>query len=235
MQTETLRLNPHARWHALKIGREQTRVLLIDDVFQDLRAVQALAAAQPFCPENATYYPGVRAPCPEILRDAMLSISSGIIQQAYQLPAHATLSDLGSWLSLAATRPQALHPLQCVPHFDSQHSTDFAIMLYASDKTYQGTGFYRHNPTGYENITRSRWPVFEQARKTFEATYGPRQQQYFADSNAEYSLMGKIDYRPNRMLVYPGTLLHTGLIDSTSDLSSDPRSGRLTVNVFAGA
>ena len=234
MQTNQLTLNPHARWHVLKIGREQTRVLLIDDVFQDIHAVRSLAVAQDFSPENATYYPGVRAPCPNILRDATLTISSGIIRQAYGLPDSALLADMGSWLSLANTPPQALHALQCVPHFDSQLPTDFAIMLYVNDKTYRGTGFYRNNPTGYENITRSRWPVFEQARKTFEANHGPRKQQYFAHSDGEYTLMGTVDYRPNRMLVYPGTLLHSGLIDSATDLSSDPQLGRLTVNVFAG-
>lgn len=46
--------------------------------------------------------------------------------------------------------------------------------------------------------------------------------------------MGKIDYRPNRLLIYPGTLLHSGLIDAGTDLDTSPLSGRLTVNIFAG-
>ena len=234
-QSAPLALNPQARCHVLKIGHEQTRVLLIDNAFQHIDAVQEMAAAQTYTPENATYYPGVRAPCPTGLRDAMLAVSTGLIRQAYQLSSHQRLADQGSWLSLAATPPEQLHPLQCVPHFDSQHSTDFAIMLYVNDGGYQGTGFYRHNPTGFENITPSRWPGFEASRRAYESEFGRRKQDYFASSNDEYTLMGKIDYMPNRMVIYPGTLLHSGLVDSNADLSTNPTSGRLTVNVFAGA
>lgn len=234
MYSPALALNPDARWHLLKIGREQTRVLLIDKVFTDLGAVQELAKAQPFEAENATYYPGVRAPCPDVLRNALLGMSAGVIHQAYGIAPQRKMTDQGSWLSLASTPENELHPLQCMPHFDSQHSTDFAIMLYASDRIFQGTGFYRHKPTGFENITPERWPTFEQSRKAFAQAQGTVNQGYFGQSNAEYELMGKIDYRPNRMLVYPGTLLHSGLIDADTDLSTQPQTGRLTVNVFAG-
>ncbi len=232
---QALALNPNARWHVLKIGHEQTRVLLVDNLFTNLTVVQQLAAQQSFSKEDATYYPGVRARCPDALRDTMLNASASIMIQAYNLPQGTQFSDQGSWLSLAATPEHALHPLQCMPHFDSQLPTDFAVMLYASNQQFGGTGFYRHIPTGFENITASRWPVFEQARKDWAKQTAERPQRYFNHSTDEYQRLGTIDYKPNRMVVYPGTLLHSGLIDPRKDLSESPEDGRLTVNVFVGA
>ncbi len=234
MSERALALNPRARWHVLKIGREKTRVLLVDDVFVDIAAVQSMACELAFDKEASTYYPGVRARCPDALREALTTMSSGIIRQAYGLSGYEGLADQGSWVSIASTPPDELHPLQCVPHFDSQRHTDFAIMLYASAQSFQGTGFYRHNPTGFENITPERWPVFEQSRQEYSSNGNPRAQAYFYGSNEEYTLMGKIDYKPNRLVIYPGTLLHSGLIDSSQTLSDSPVDGRLTVNVFAG-
>tara|TARA_B100002003_G_scaffold108539_2_gene100638 strand:- start:1835 stop:2566 length:732 start_codon:yes stop_codon:yes gene_type:complete len=227
-----LALNPDARWHVLKIGHEQTRVLLVDDLFTHLRAVQQLAAQQTFTPEAATYYPGVRARCPDVLRDIMLSAAASMMISAYGLPQNTHFSDQGCWLSLAATPEKALHPLQCLPHFDSQLPTDFAIMLYASNHSFSGTGFYRHLPTGFENITQARWPAFERARKDWANRTTERPQSYFNHSTNEYQRLGTIDYKPNRMVVYPGTLLHSGLINPDKDLSESPDDGRLTANVF---
>lgn len=228
-------LNPDARWHVLKIGHEQTRVILVDNLFSNVSDVRQLAAQQTFSQEEATYYPGVRACCPDVLRDVMLSASASMIVRAYGLPQDTRFSDQGSWLSLAATPAKALHPLQCLPHFDSQRPTDFAVMLYANNQSFSGTGFYRHLPTGFENITQSRWPAFEQARKDWAQRMTKRPKGYFNQSTDDYQRLGTIDYKPNRMVVYPGTLLHSGLIDPNKDLSESPETGRLTVNVFASA
>ena len=38
--------------------------------------------------------------------------------------------------------------------------------------------------------------------------------------------------RFNRLVVYPGSLLHSACIHPVRSLSSDPRQGRLTVNTF---
>ncbi len=234
MAAQSLALNSQARWHVLKIGNEKTRVLLVDDVFADIDAIHTLACKQVFEAEASTYYPGVRARCPAALRDALLTMSSGIIRQAYRLKDTERLADQGSWLSIACTQPDKLKPLQCVPHFDSQRHTDFAIMLYSSKGHFQGTGFYRHNPTGFENITPERWPAFEQSRRKNTPHGKSHSQEYFHGSDEQYTLMGKIDYKPNRLVIYPGTLLHSGLINSSKTLSDSPVDGRLTVNVFAG-
>jgi hypothetical protein len=51
-------------------------------------------------------------------------------------------------------------------------------------------------------------------------------------SNDEYELYHRIEYRPNRLVVYPGCLLHSGLVNPAVDINPDPRTGRLTANIF---
>lgn len=234
--------NPNARRHILQIGAEKTRVILIDDAMQSIDAVKQLACEQTYSTETHTYYPGVRAPCPHLLREAIIAASAEIIRQAYYLPPQQTFSDQGSWLSIANTPPEILDPLQKFPHFDSHSQRDFAVMLYTNEQDFQGTGFYRHRPTGFENITAARWPTFKASRDAANAILGgseslseTRSTGYFSDSTNEFERLGKIDYRANRLVVYPGTLLHSGLIDPARDLSANPATGRLTVNVFIRA
>jgi len=38
--------------------------------------------------------------------------------------------------------------------------------------------------------------------------------------------------RFNRLVVYPGSLLHTACINPACSVNADPRRGRLTVNTF---
>ncbi|HBY40921.1 MAG TPA: hypothetical protein DEH24_15965 [Alteromonas sp.] len=234
--------NPNARRHVLQIGAEKTRVILIDDAIESIYAVRQLACEQTYTTETHTYYPGVRARCPDLLREAIIAASADIIRQAYHLPPQQTFSDQGSWLSIANTPPETLDPLQQLPHFDSHSQRDFAVMLYTNEQDFQGTGFYRHRPTGYENITAARWPTFKASRDAADAIHRgseslceTKSTGYFSDSTDEFERLGKIDYRANRLVIYPGTLLHSGLIDPTRDLSANPATGRLTVNVFIRA
>jgi len=37
---------------------------------------------------------------------------------------------------------------------------------------------------------------------------------------------------PDRMLIYQGSLLHSGIISKGMKFSADPREGRLTANLF---
>jgi hypothetical protein len=51
-------------------------------------------------------------------------------------------------------------------------------------------------------------------------------------SDAHFTLYHAVDYRANRLVIYPGSLLHSGLIDPAHDIDDDPETGRLTANIF---
>ena len=59
----------------------------------------------------------------------------------------------------------------------------------------------------------------------------PAPARYFADSDAQFELLGVMPARFNRLVVYRGSLLHSAIVNPRR-LDADPRTGRLTVNTF---
>ncbi len=55
---------------------------------------------------------------------------------------------------------------------------------------------------------------------------------YIVGDTEHYEQTATVEARFDRMLVYRSRLLHFGRIDSETTLSSDPRRGWLTANVF---
>lgn len=237
MQTKlNIKFNPQARWHALRIGKQQTPVILIDDLtlnIDDLRRY-AMDSAK-FSRETATYYPGVRATLPSPLLHSVMAAIYPSVRQIYGFSADTVINEHASFYSLVCSPAEQLLPLQRIPHFDSTDSRYLAIMLYLNKGSFGGTGFYRHKESGFETIDEDNWPQYKKLRDTYETQYGSRPARYFTESDQEFELMGKIAYKANRLLIYPGCLLHSGLVTEAQDLSSDPASGRLTANFFVQA
>ena len=48
-------------------------------------------------------------------------------------------------------------------------------------------------------------------------------------------MTGAVEARPDRLVLYRGRLLHSGVIPEGASLSSDPAEGRLTINMFLSA
>jgi hypothetical protein len=47
-----------------------------------------------------------------------------------------------------------------------------------------------------------------------------------------FEQIGAVEAVPDRMIIYQGSLLHSGIIPKASNFSEDPREGRLTANIF---
>ena len=45
-------------------------------------------------------------------------------------------------------------------------------------------------------------------------------------------MIGEVEARPDRLVLYRGRLLHSGVIPAPQALSDDPKTGRLTINMF---
>jgi len=73
---------------------------------------------------------------------------------------------------------------------------------------------------------------FFESSRAFMEEHGPPPQKYIDGSNNHYELYERIEYKPNRLVVYPGSLLHSGLVDPAIDINPNPRTGRLTANIF---
>ena len=229
----TLEGNPKTSLQVLKVGHEQTPVVQIDNFSTDTAGLIDFGASGVAYGPDGTGYPGVRSMLPKSYVRAVLGRIYRLLFQVYAIPTQLGLRPVNTVYSLISTPESKLSPAQCVPHFDSYGPYYLAILHYLSPGSFCGTGLFRHRPTGFEKILDSRREAFYAASKAFEDQNGPPPQKYINGSNDHFELYEQIEYRPNRLVVYPGCLLHSGLVDPAVDIDPDPRTGRLTANIFA--
>ena len=229
-----VRISSAPTGHALTVGSEKTPVYVLDDLLVDLHpTIHEACTSARFRPEDKTKYPGVRAELPDVYAQTIFSFVVKMLQDLDKLPAGLRPTLKAGYFSLVSRTVEQLSPLQCMPHFDSNNPHYLAAMHYLNPGDFGGTSFYRHRPTGFENITAPRRDHFIQSAQQHLATIGGRPpQRYINGSDDHFELLKALPYRQNRLLVYPGTLLHSGNIDPLRDISDDPRTGRLTANLF---
>lgn len=211
------------------LGLERQPLLIVDDLDDDPdRLVADLAREARFAPE--AFYPGVRAPAPRHYMESVVPFLHPLVCQAFGLR-NVAFAGAQCCFSLVTTRPAALQPIQRIPHIDSDDPLQFAVLHYLCAGDFGGTGFFRHDATGFETITGDRGPVYRSARNAELAAAAPPEG-YVSRTPPHYSSLGVIEARYNRLVVYRSCLLHCGLIPPGMPLSADPRQGRLTANLF---
>lgn len=210
-------------------------VVFIDDFLEDPQALVEAACQSRFEPTatraEGKGYPGLRAAAPAAYTQAITELLDPLIKVNFQVPEHLDIKVGLSAFSLTETPPEALGPLQRTPHFDASTPHCMAALLYLCDATHGGTGFYRHNATGWQRITAgNRERYLDVYHEEVNRRVPPAR--YFDRSDEQFTFLGMIPARFNRMVVYPGSLLHSACIHPVRSLSADPRQGRLTVNTF---
>ncbi|MEP1384453.1 MAG: DUF6445 family protein [Paraglaciecola sp.] len=218
-----------------KIGVEQTPIIVIDDFAIDLDEIKSMAYhSQEFTQveRGQSMYPGVRVKLPkEYVVDVLTPLQS-LIRQTYTIPPILRMKPMLYVYSLVSTQPKDLTLLQRMPHFDTFRPYYFAALHYLNDAPFGATAFFRHKPTGFEKITPDREQTYYQSAKQFVHENGEPPQEYFVNSNDHFECYDKVEYKPNRLVLYPGCLLHSILIDKDTDIDPNPKTGRLTANVF---
>lgn len=215
------------------VGNEKTPVVVIDDPVPSTAALvdHAVANAR-FDSDGRFAYPGIRAELPAAYVDAIVPELVTVIRDVYDPPARLEVQLVHRLYSLITRQPEELAPLQRVPHFDNHSSYYFATVHYLNPGNYAGTGIFRHRPTGYERVPQNRYPSYVRAAEAHIAANGPPAAKYINASDDHFELIAELEYRPNRLILYPGNLLHSGLIQPERDITGDPATGRLTANLF---
>jgi hypothetical protein len=210
-------------------------IVFIDDFLQDPQALVGLASQARFeVPAGHAEhkgYPGLRADAPAAYTQAITELLDPLIKVNFQVPDHLGVKVGLSAFSLTTTAPEALGPLQRMPHFDASTPHHMAALLWLCDESHGGTGFYRHNATGLQRITAENRERYLDACHA-ELNQGLPPARYFDRSDERYTFLGMMPARFNRLVVYPGSLLHSACINPARSLNGDPRRGRLTVNTF---
>lgn len=223
-----LKLNPGAQVQRRFVGREQNPLIVIDDLLLNPDDLVEAAAAADFAAPEGTWYPGGNAPLPETYLPALMPVLRPTLERAFDIPRSHPLT-ISGFFALATKTAEELSALQKIPHYDQPNPACLAILHYLGHGQTGGTGFFRHQATGYESVTVSRREAYmaavaDELEKTPPIGFaGP--------GTANYEMIDAVEPVFNRMVIYRSHVLHCALFDG-SNLSRDPRVGRLTANTF---
>jgi hypothetical protein len=204
-------------------------VVVIDGFSGDIGPIRSLAAALAPFPRSSNYYPGLRRVIGEPDAEAMAYVVD-TLQRAAQFVAGGfdieRFALVQASFSMVTAPPASLMPAQRAPHFDSADPKHIAVLHYLSDTP--GTAFYRQRSTGIERVDeKNRSAFIAAATREGQALKG-----YVTGSNAAFEQIGAVEGVADRLVIYQGALLHSGIIPPDLDLSPDPLTGRLTCNIF---
>ena len=192
----------------------------------------------PFTPEVDTYYPGLRRMITEDDAATYQHVSEGmaaLLPLMKQVFGVERLRPTEASFCLVTRRPESLGIGQHVPHYDSPEPRYFAFLHFLNLEPQGGTSFYRHRATGFERLNMARAANYAQVRDEELALHGPPPVGFISDSTDQFERTGYFAAKYNRLLVYQGSVLHSGFIPPDFAFSDDPRTGRLTFNIFAVA
>lgn len=217
----------------LTVGVDQTPVIVIDNfaVNTDNIIEHACNDVQFKALEN-TFYPGIRAPLP---KDYVINVLQAVYQEIcriYKIPTHLQLKPQEIYFSLITKKAEDLSLIQRMPHFDTSRPFYFAVLHYLNAGEHGNTGLFRHNPTGLEKIENHNAEMYLTSAQNFIDTHGEPSKSYITESNEHFELHQQICYKPNRLVIYPGQLLHSIIISPEHDIDPNPNTGRLTANIF---
>lgn len=216
----------------LRLGNGAHPVVVIDGMTGRAGAVVDLAAAMAPLPRaQGSYYPGLRRVIDERDGDAFGYVRS-LLTDAAQFIAGAfdinRFDLVEASFSVVTTDPGALSPVQRAPHFDSTDPRHIAAIHYLRGTDTGGTAFFRHRATGIERVDAANVDRYVgAARSEAGSRHG-----YARGSDNHYEQIGHVEGIVDRLVLYRGGLLHSGIIPPDLPMSADPRSGRLTANYF---
>ena len=212
-----------------RMGREGEPLVIIDGFSGRTDALLEAAYGAKYQHAGASY-PGIRAWADPSYLDLRRDLMIQIMQQVFGFTKGISLN--ASTFSLVTLGAQELHPLQRVPHYDHASGEVIAIMHYLLGPESGGTAFYRHRRTGFETVTPDREDAYNAALALDERAYGTPPAQYCYGDTDWFEHIEEVEAAPDRLVLYRGRQLHSGVIPDPSVLSSDPRQGRITINMF---
>jgi hypothetical protein len=215
------------------IGTEKRPLAVVEDFVHDPDALVAYAEyGEPFRATAGDLYPGIRKSAPPEYARQFCAQFGDVLREYFGLPERSVPRVIFSALSITATEPQQLRPIQRVPHFDTSAANPLAIVHYLCGPEHGGTSFYRHRSTGFETISHERLHDYARTLKREVMTEHPPPAKHMDGDDALFVRIASYEARRNRALIYPSNVLHSGDIRRVSSPETPPRDARLTVNSF---
>ena len=226
-------VNPRCSAKTIYVGMEREPVLIVDDLLADpvaiLRNAETGAA---FRKDDKDFYPGIRKTLSTAYASSMYRHLHNVLLDTFSDAPDATIHPMSCLLSLTTTRPEHLRPIQSVPHFDNYDKAHIAGVHYLCAASFGGTSFYRHRSTAYETMTAQRLAQYAPRLKQEVMDLNARSFTYIRGDTALFECTASVEAKFNRAIFYRSNILHSGDIRTSSGMSADPRTGRLTANTL---
>jgi hypothetical protein len=217
-----------------RFGNEQSPVVVIDDFSGSLEHILEIADELAPYPRHTNNYPGLRRIF-TAADTAANAYAEGTCERAAQFIADAFDMDafdlVEASFSMVTLEPTELSPPQRAPHFDTTDQKDIALLHYLRAPPNTGTAFYRQRVTGIERVTELNVSIYVPVAEV-QIPQLPADSGYFQGSDEFFEQIGAVEAVPDRMIIFQGSLLHSGIIPPGMPLTGDPREGRLTANMF---
>jgi hypothetical protein len=205
-------------------------VAVVDDVYVDWIGLAKAARGLPFSPALGAF-PGLRA-------SARIR-TPGIDLMISRLLASDHLLEVPERVVFSILSPLDMFgEEQTVPHRDADVEISGVIYLCASDAEGEGTGFFRHRPSGLsagfigspeleDAVRASPFPTVDQFLSDLSRP-GPERNIYGPGPSRSWELTLAVALRPNRLVLFDSRLFHAAL-------SPRRQTTRLTQNLFLRA
>lgn len=220
---------PEAKVSVRRMGREGEPLVVIDGYSGIADDLLAAGRAATYEPAGASY-PGIRAWADPGYLDRRRPLMLRIMREIFGFARGVELKV--STFSLVTLAESALAAAQRIPHHDHSSAEVVAIMHYLMGPDSGGTAFYRHRRTGFETITPPREAAYNAALAADTREFGPPPPRYHYGDSDGFELIDEVVAAPDRLVLYRGRQLHSGVIPDPARLSADPAQGRLTINMF---
>jgi hypothetical protein len=217
-----------------RFGNGQSPVVVIDDFSGSLEEILEVAEELAPYPRHTNYYPGLRR-----IFTADDAAANAYVEKTCEqaAPFIADAFDIDDFdlveasFSMVTLKPTELILPQRAPHFDTTDQKDLALLHYLRAPPNSGTAFFRQRTTGIERVTELNASVYIQVAEV-QIPQIPADSGYFHGSDEFFEQIGAVEAVPDRMVIFQGSLLHSGVIPPDMPLTGDPRQGRLTANIF---
>ncbi|HSF11916.1 MAG TPA: DUF6445 family protein [Erythrobacter sp.] len=220
---------PDATVTVERLGREGEPLVIIDNFTGQPGRLREMGLAAQYHPAGVDY-PGRRALADPTYLDLRRELMMQIMARVFGL-SRSIRCEIAAF-SLVTLPPEQLTLRQRIPHHDHSDAGRIAVMHYLDGPDSGGTAFFRHRRTGFEAITPEREVAYAAALAEDEREFGPPPLGYPAGDSAAFEQIGAVEARVDRLALYRGRQLHSGIIPNAAKLSDDPATGRLTVNMF---
>lgn len=224
-------INPAARISVMHIGLAREPVVIIDDAMLGAERLIDLAATADFKPNHSRGdYPGIRADAPADYAAAVARAVAPMVKELFGL-SDTEVSRLDALFSIVTTRPGQLRAAHLLPHIDSPNPRRLALLHFLGRGAMGGTAFFRQDATGFERVAMANSRAYRQQRRLDLERLGDLKC-FPARQTPGYSEIAHLEARFNRLIIYRTWSLHSAVIPDTFQFSDNPRSGRLTANIF---